>query len=514
MKKITFILAISAIFLTNIFSCVCAEGGIYDMAYPFSENGFARVAFSGKWGIINEDEEFVLDNEYDYIGELSGGRIKFKIGNLYGFSDENFNEIISAEFSFAEDFSENRACVQTESGKWGYIDENGKKITDFIFDDAKPFSSGLARVLKDGLYGYIDPSGEIKIEPEYSESYDFSCGLACVKLGDKYGYIDTNGEMKIDAVFSAAWDFCENLAAVKKDDLYSFIDTDGNIKISGDYDRATRFSEGLAPVRKKSGKYGLINTDGKLAVQHKYDFICEFSDNLASVRIDEKYGYINESGLLVIPCIYDRADSFSNGYAFAVLGEKSGYIDKTGTFIESEIFLDGGKFSGKYANVLYENNLWGYTDFSKDKNEENANETDILEESTFSPEIISNNLSVIKLKINDKSVLVDGKKQLLLHPPIIKDERTLLPIRMIAEAVGGTVLWEEETKKITITGKDTRITLTVSSALAKVNNRIIPLDVAPEIYDGVTLVPLRFIAENLGMDVKWNGKAGEVTLYY
>lgn len=519
MKKLTSLI----IFLSLILSSVCTKasflGGVYDMAYPFNENGLARVAFSGKWGIINKNEEFVLDNEYDYIDKLSGDRIKFKKGNLFGFLDADFNEVIKAQFAFAEDFSHNLACVQNESGKWGFINKNGENITDFIFDSAHSFADNLALVEKDGLYGYIDENGEMVIPPQFCESYDFSCGLACFKKDDLYGYIDKTGEVKIPPEYSLAWDFCENYAAVKKDELYSFIDTEGNVKISGDYDRATRFSDGLAPVRKKNGKYGLINADGTLAVPHKYDFISEFSNRYASVRIDEKYGYINENGLSVIPCVFDRADSFSDGYAFAVMGEKSGYIDKTGTFIENLRFLDGGKFSHGTANVLFENGLWGYTDLKKteadengEKNTENKATTDT--EKAFSPDITANNLSAIKIKIGDKKIITDGKESTLSYPPIIEDERTLLPIRAIVEAIGGTVLWEGQTQKITITSADTKIMLTVGSTLAKVNNRIIPIEKAPKIYDGVTLVPLRFVAESLNMSVNWNGETKEIILYY
>lgn len=57
-----------------------------------------------------------------------------------------------------------------------------------------------------------------------------------------------------------------------------------------------------------------------------------------------------------------------------------------------------------------------------------------------------------------------------------------------------------------------KVALTIGKTASIVNDKVITNDVAPEIVEGTTMVPLRLIAENLGAEVKWNHKTKEVTV--
>jgi hypothetical protein len=63
----------------------------------------------------------------------------------------------------------------------------GGMAIPFEYDDAKPFSDGLAAVKKDGKWGYIDTGGRVDIPFEYTNVTSFSEGLAAVKKGGKWG---------------------------------------------------------------------------------------------------------------------------------------------------------------------------------------------------------------------------------------------------------------------------------------------------------------------------------------
>ncbi|QPQ32422.1 copper amine oxidase N-terminal domain-containing protein [Lysinibacillus sp. JNUCC 51] len=90
--------------------------------------------------------------------------------------------------------------------------------------------------------------------------------------------------------------------------------------------------------------------------------------------------------------------------------------------------------------------------------------------------------------------------------------RTLVPMRTIFEELESTVQWTAKTKTITANRGTKKITLVVGSKTATVNGQKITLDVPPQIINGRTLVPLRFISEALGAKVDWNNKTKTVSI--
>lgn len=89
-------------------------------------------------------------------------------------------------------------------------------------------------------------------------------------------------------------------------------------------------------------------------------------------------------------------------------------------------------------------------------------------------------------------------------PPRIVESRTLVPIRIISEALGATVHWDAAQKRVLIDGPRGRIALTIGQVEALIAEEAMTLDVAPQIFGGRTFVPLRFVAEALGADVHWD----------
>lgn len=87
--------------------------------------------------------------------------------------------------------------------------------------------------------------------------------------------------------------------------------------------------------------------------------------------------------------------------------------------------------------------------------------------------------------------------------PFTVDGRTMVPVRVIAENFGALVGWDEATKTVTISSEDTDIQLVLGSTAAIVNGKEVTLDVAPMEQNGRTLVPLRFVTETFGYNVKY-----------
>jgi len=104
----------------------------------------------------------------------------------------------------------------------------------------------------------------------------------------------------------------------------------------------------------------------------------------------------------------------------------------------------------------------------------------------------------------DIRVVLNSKELSFDVPPQIIDDRTMVPMRAIFEALGADVEWSGDTQTITATQGDTIITMQIGNAAIIVNGEAITLDVSPLIVDGRTLVPVRAVAEGLNADVEWN----------
>lgn len=87
--------------------------------------------------------------------------------------------------------------------------------------------------------------------------------------------------------------------------------------------------------------------------------------------------------------------------------------------------------------------------------------------------------------------------------PYTKNDRTMVPVRIISESFGADVDWDGEKNQVLIKKDGKDILLTLNSDIAIVNGEEIKLDVSPEEFNGRTMVPVRFISETLGMDVRY-----------
>ncbi len=88
--------------------------------------------------------------------------------------------------------------------------------------------------------------------------------------------------------------------------------------------------------------------------------------------------------------------------------------------------------------------------------------------------------------------------------PIIRNNRTMVPMRTIFEYLGAEVLWDENSRTISAQKDETSILLQIDKKTAYLNSKEIILDSPPIIENGRTLVPLRFVSESLDSKVEWN----------
>lgn len=278
--------------------------------------------------------------------------------------------------------------------KWGYIDKKGKFVIKPQFDDARPFSEGLAAVQKSGLWGFINPTGKLVIPYGFGDAGQFRKGFVPVAFASKWGFANQQGNVVVPTNFREVKPFSEHLAAVRADNTWGYIDERGVTVIPSSFQDAGQFSDDLAPV-KVGEKWGFINEKGTMIIKPGYASARPFRDGIASVTtlpnkdvdphlpsfdgvLDKNgiltiitpmqirelffeglalyehhnhWGYIDQYGNKVIKAHFDWADNFSDQLACVRKGPLKGYIDHTGKFVFQERFEDAQIFSEGLAAV-------------------------------------------------------------------------------------------------------------------------------------------------------------------
>ena len=127
----------------------------------------------------------------------------------------------------------------------------------------------------------------------------------------------------------------------------------------------------------------------------------------------------------------------------------------------------------------------------------------------------------IDTKVNAEFVIgsttykVDGVEQTMDVAPYIKEGRTYLPVRYVANALGvdnNNIMWDSASGTATLIKGDKVVQVVVGSKNMVINGATIAMDAAPEIKDGRTMLPFRWIAWAFGANVEWDAATQTVTI--
>ncbi len=114
--------------------------------------------------------------------------------------------------------------------------------------------------------------------------------------------------------------------------------------------------------------------------------------------------------------------------------------------------------------------------------------------------------------LNEIKVLVNGVTVAFDVPPLALDGTTMLPVRFALEPLGAEFVWDGESNTVTITAKGKTIVLTIGSDIAIVDGVEKTMLKPAMAMNGRTLIPIRFVAENLDYDVSWDGETMTVAI--
>lgn len=132
--------------------------------------------------------------------------------------------------------------------------------------------------------------------------------------------------------------------------------------------------------------------------------------------------------------------------------------------------------------------------------------------------LILGEIAAVKKELKDYSIGVfargkevdfekyDGVK------PRIENNRTLVPVRAITEALGAEVEWVAEENKVIITKGENQVILEIGRVIVLVNGEIQECEVAPKIEKNRTLVPLRIVSESLRENVEWDDESQTIVI--
>ncbi len=225
----------------------------------------------------------------------------------------------------------------------------------------------------------------------------------------------------------------------------------------------------------------------------------------------------------------DKGDGFSkevnvadsSSYSNLKLSTKNNIVKK-GSEIKVEAI---GEYKGRKINISPRVLNYSFEDLNAEVNPNNFNikindygkSPKILVKfggKTASLSLYDENTRLIKMKINDLNYTVNGQAKKMDAKPFISNSRTLVPLRFIIEAIGGDVAWDGDSRLVTVNSKGKNIILPIDSKKITVDGKEIAIDQAAIIKGDRTYVPIRFVAENLGMNVNYINESREIEISY
>jgi hypothetical protein len=121
---------------------------------------------------------------------------------------------------------------------------------------------------------------------------------------------------------------------------------------------------------------------------------------------------------------------------------------------------------------------------------------------------------LVQMQVGAKSALVNGQSVALQVAPVVRNGTTLVPLRFVAETFGITPVWDGVFRIIDLPLGTRTVRLQIGQRFAAVDGTRVSLDAAPVILSGVTMVPLRFIADTLGADTQWEPATRTIVIVY
>jgi hypothetical protein len=231
------------------------------------------------------------------------------------------------------------------SGLYGYADETGKFVIEAQYEQALPFSNGLARVKKSVGWSVITEKGKVITKKPYEEIGGYKNGVSVVsvrgytdgKYNLFYGTISTKGSEIIEPVYNyITYDSANSLFIVGKA-------SDPDEKQVSSKKAATALSNTL------QARFGLLNAEGKPIIPLQYEAIRDYQFKLFAAKLtDGRWKVFNIRGEEIFKGEYTDIRDFDEEYATVKKDYRWGIMNKAGQIIKPLVYRDiirTGKFT-------------------------------------------------------------------------------------------------------------------------------------------------------------------------
>lgn len=373
MKKVFGVAIAFAVLIMVIFSIVKLIKNHKD-ANTLSTTAYFTALDNGKWGVINNQGNVVIEPTYDemivipnnqkdifictYDVNDTDNTYKTKVLNSKGetvFGEYESVEAVDNYDSKGNIWYEEDALKVKKDGKYGLINYKGENILPTQYDEITTLKGVKNSIIiaKEGKVGLCNSLGEIIIEPTYSKilkySDEYQDGYVVATAEGKYGLMSSNKSVLLDPIYEQiTYVGSQDYYGVKSEGKNSILDKDKNVVFTGDYDSLENIS-GDNIVVKKANKYGIVDKAGNKKVDLTYDDLkYAFSDNYIAKK-DNKYGIINTNNEQKLEINYANVN-----------------YNKAGSFIQADIddiesVLLNTNFEQKASGVVSEiNETKGY----------------------------------------------------------------------------------------------------------------------------------------------------------
>lgn len=345
-----------------------------------------------KWGLIGKDGKMLTNARFGQLDPMGCGLMAF-VENDADSGEEKWGIIDSlgkdvAPLQYENDWYDHDGAINyhdhgtapvKRNGKWTFINEAGKEITEPIWDYVGwRFWSGRGWVKKEGKVGWIDNKGEVKIPIEYEAGTDeMYHGRTVMKKGGKWGMLDSNGNVIIPFEYeSVSWGYSSargDLIRVGKSaggrkSRYGYMNWEGKEIIPPLYQKIKWVGSGdnrLAFCKRDKSKYFIINVKGERVNVEPLDYIgMGYKSHLGWYGVGNEAGIIDTTGKMT-KLAYPGKDisyggTFYNGVAAFREGKKWGLASAEGKVLIKPAY-DKIQYSG-FAVAALKDKKWGFLD--------------------------------------------------------------------------------------------------------------------------------------------------------
>ena len=188
-------------------------------------SGFVAKA-DNMWRVYNLNNE-IIAGPYESVTNINDGYLVAKVNNNYNLL--NIKDVTSVQLPGEAITDENNIAFNNEAlfvreeNTVSLYNNKGEKILG-EFEDAKPFNDSYAAVKKNGKWGFVDNGGNLIIDYIYDDARSFKLGHAAVKKNNKWGLINEEEKLVIEYKYDDMKDMTDNgTLVVKEDNLWKVL---------------------------------------------------------------------------------------------------------------------------------------------------------------------------------------------------------------------------------------------------------------------------------------------------